>query len=74
MVVDFVPVIATALVVLLAVQFPNDTEMVGDGLVGIDLLNLMITGQVGMGVAFGFKDLDFALRSKYILHVNSSFR
>lgn len=74
MVVDFIPVVAVALLVLRAVELLHDAEVVSHGLVGVDLLDLVIAGQVGVGIAFGFKDLDFALRSKYILHVSSSFR
>lgn len=74
MVVDFVPVIAVALIIFFAVQPTDDAEVVCNGPVGVDLLNLVIAGQVGMGIAFGFEDLDFALRSKYILHVSVSFR
>ena len=43
-------------------------------LVGVHLLNLVETGQAGVGIAFGFEDFDFALRSKYIFQDSSSFR
>ena len=74
MVVDFVPVVAVALIILFAIKLADNAEVVSDGLVGIGTLYGVKPCQVGMGIAFGFKDFDFALRSKYILQVNSSCR
>ena len=72
--VNLVPVVAVSRAVLQAVQLSDHTESVWHGLVGIARLNLVKPGQVGMITALCIRDFDVFLRSKYILHVSSSFR
>ena len=72
--VNLVPVVAVSLAVLQAVQLSDHTETVCHGLVGIAPLNLVKPGQIGMLTALCLEDFDVFLRSKYILHVSSSFR
>lgn len=71
--IDFVPVIAAPLRVLRAAQLADDTEAVGDGLVGILPLKLVVAGQTGVSVADGLEDFSAALCAKNIVHVRFSF-
>lgn len=72
--VNLIPVVAVALRVLLTVQLLYDAEVVSDGLVGVDLLNLPEARQVGVRATLCFEDFNAALRSKYVFQVSSSFR